>query len=56
MASVSVYKSYAKSVLGSYTLTLTTSDNGRLSASPTELCNYHDHHSQQSKPLLNTAA
>ena len=46
-ASVSVYRSYAKCVLGTKTLTLPTQDNGWLSAPPTELCNYHDNHSQQ---------
>ena len=40
MASVGVYRSYAKCVFGSQTLTPTTWDNGRMSASPTELCNY----------------
>ena len=47
IASVSVYRSYAKSVLGTKTLTLPTQDDGWLSASPTELCNCHDNHSQQ---------
>ena len=65
-ASVSVYGSHAKSLLGTKTLTLPTQNNGWLSASPIEPCNYHDNHSQQrpdsagctcqSKPLLNTAA
>ena len=44
---MSVYKSYAKCVLGTKTLTLPTQDNGRLSGPPTELCSYHDNHSQQ---------
>ena len=47
MVLMSVYKSYAKCVLGTKTLTLPTQDNGWLSAPPTELCNYHDNHSQQ---------
>ena len=47
MASVSVYRSCAKCVLGTKTLALPTQDNGWLSAPPTELCNYHDNHSQQ---------
>ena len=47
MASLSVYRSYAKCVLGSKTLTLPAQDNGWLSAPPTELCTYHDNHSQQ---------
>ena len=47
MASVSVCMSYAKCVLGTKTLTLPTQDNGFLSAPPTELCNYHDNHSQR---------
>ena len=47
MASVSVYRSYAKCVLSTKTLILPTQDNGWLSAPPTELCNYHDNHSQQ---------
>ena len=44
---VSTDRSYAKCVLGTKTLTLPTQDNGWLSAPPTELCNYHDKHSQQ---------
>ena len=47
MVLMSVYRSYAKCVLGTKTLTLPTQDNGWLSAPPTELCNYHDNHSQQ---------
>ena len=48
MASVSVReRSYAKYVLGTETLNLPTQDNGWLSASPTELYNYHDNHSKQ---------
>ena len=42
MASVSVSRSYAKSVLGTKILTLPTQDNGWLPAPPTELCNYYD--------------
>ena len=43
------YRSYAKCVLGikTFDLTLPTQDNGWLSTPPTELCNYHDNHSQQ---------
>ena len=48
MASVSVYRSYAKCVLGTKTLILPTQDNGWLSAPPTELCNY-----QQQQNLIN---
>ena len=47
MASVSVYRSYAKCVLGSKTLILPTQDNGWLSVSPTELCNYQQQQQQQ---------
>ena len=47
MASVSVYRCYAKYVLGTKTLTLPTQDTGALSAPPTEFCNYHDNHYQQ---------
>ena len=47
MASVSVYRSSAKYVLGTKTLTLPTHNTGWMSAPPTELCNYHDNHSQQ---------
>ena len=47
MASVSVYRPYAKCVHGTKTLTLPTQDNAWLSVPPTELCNYHDNHSQQ---------
>ena len=46
MASVSVYRSDAKCVLGTKTLTLPTQNNGWLSTPPTELCNYHDNHFQ----------
>ena len=51
MASVGVYRSYAKCVLGTKTLTLPTQDNEWLSAPPTELCNYHDNNSQQRPDL-----
>ena len=47
MGLVSVYRSYTKCVLGTKTLTLPTQDNGWLYAPSTELCNYHDNHSQQ---------
>ena len=47
MVWMSVYRSYAKCVLGTKTLTLPTQDNGWLSGPPTELCSYHDNHSQQ---------
>ena len=47
MASVSVYRSYAKCVLGSKTLILPTQDNGWLSVPPTELCNYQQQEQQQ---------
>ena len=47
MISVSVYRSYAKYVLGTKSLTLPTQDNGWLSAPPTELLNYRDNRSQQ---------
>ena len=47
MASVSVYRSSAKYVLGTKTFTLPTHDTGWMSAPPTELCDYHDNHSQQ---------
>ena len=47
MASVSVYRSSAKYVLGTKTLTLPTHDTGWMSAPPPELCDYHDNHAQQ---------
>ena len=47
MGLVSIYRSYTKCVLGTKTLTLPTQDNGWLYAPSTELCNYHDNHSQQ---------
>ena len=47
MASVSVYRSYAKCVLGTKTLTLPTQDNGWLSVPATELCNYQQQQQQQ---------
>ena len=49
MASVSVYRSYAKYVLDTKTLILPTQDNGWLSAPPTELCNYQKQQQQQQK-------
>ena len=46
MASVSHYRSYAKcGVLG--TKTLTSHPGHWESATPTEVCNYQDNHSQQ---------
>ena len=50
MASMSVYRSYAKCVLGSKTLILPTQDNGWLSVPPTELCNYQQ---QQQQNFIN---
>ena len=50
MASVSVYRSYAKCVLGTKTLILPTQDNGWLSVPPTELCNYQQ---QQQQNFIN---
>ena len=47
MAALSVYGSSAKYVFGTKTLTLPTKDSGWLSASRTDLCNYHDNYSQQ---------
>ena len=52
MASVSVYRSYAKCVLGTKTLILPTQDNGWLSVPPTELCNYQQQQ-QQPKNFIN---
>ena len=49
MASMSVYRSYAKCVLGSKTLILPTQDNGWLSVPPNELCNYQ----QQQQNFIN---
>ena len=49
MASVGVYRSYAKCVLGTKTLILPTQDNGWLSVPPTELCNYQ----QQQQNCIN---
>ena len=45
MASVSVYRSYAKCVLGTKTLMLPT--HGWLSVPATELCNYQQQQQQQ---------
>ena len=50
MASVSVYRSYAKCVLDTKTLILPTQDNGWLFAPPTELCNYQQ---QQQQNFIN---
>ena len=52
MASVSVYRSYAKCVLGSKTLILPTQDNGWLSVPATELCNYQQQ-KQQKQNFIN---
>ena len=49
MASVSVYRSYAKCVLDTKTLILPTQDNGWLSVPRTELCNYQ----QQQQNFIN---
>ena len=49
MASVSVYRSYAKCVLDTKTLILPTQDNGWLSVPCTELCNYQ----QQQQNFIN---
>ena len=53
MASVSVYRSYAKCVLDTKTLILPTQDNGWLSAPPTELCNYQKQQQQQQEQNFN---
>ena len=53
MASVSVYRSYAKCVLGTKTLILPTQDNGWLSVPPTELCNYQQQQQQQQQNFIN---
>ena len=50
MASVSVYRSYAKCVLDTKTLILPTQDNGWLSVPPTELCTYQQ---QQQQSFIN---
>ena len=50
MASVSVYRSYAKCVLSTKTLILPTQDNGWLSVPATELCNYQQ---QQQQNFIN---
>ena len=47
MASVSVYRSYARCVLGTKTLILPTQDTGWLSVPTTELCNYQRQKQQQ---------
>ena len=53
MASVSVYRSYAKCVLDTKTLILPTQDNGWLSVPPTELCNYQQQQQQQQQIFIN---
>ena len=50
MASVSVYRSYAKCVLSTKTLIFPTQDNGWLSVPATELCNYQQ---QQQQNFIN---
>ena len=50
MASVSVYRSYAKCVLDTKTLILPTQDNGWLSVPPNELCSYQQ---QQQQNFIN---
>ena len=50
MASVSVYRCYAKCVLDTKILILPTQDNGWLSVPPTELCNYQQ---QQQQNFIN---
>ena len=47
MASVSVYRSYAKCVLRTKTLIFPNQDNGWLSVPATELCNYQQQQQQQ---------
>ena len=47
MASVSVYRFYAKCVLRTKTLIFPTQDNGWLSVPATELCNYQQQQQQQ---------
>ena len=47
MASVSVYRSYAKCVLHTKTLIFPTQDNGWLYVPATELCNYQQQQQQQ---------
>ena len=47
MTAVNVYRSSAKYVLGTKTLTLPTQNTGWLSAHPIDLCNYHYNYSQQ---------
>ena len=53
MASVSVYRSYAKCVLSTKTLILPTQDNGWLSLPATELRNYHQQQQQQQQNFNN---
>ena len=52
MASISVYRSYAKCVLGTKTLILPTRGNGWLSAPPTKVCNYQQQQQQQQQQNL----
>ena len=53
MASMSVYRSYAKCALGTKTLILPTQGNGWLFAPPTKLCNYQQQQQQQQQNLIN---
>ena len=53
MASVSVYRSYAKCVLSTKTLIFPTQDNGWLSVPATELCNYQQQQQQQQQNFIN---
>ena len=53
MASVSVYRSYAKCVLDTKTLILPIQDNGWLFVPPTELCNYQQQQQQQQQNFIN---
>ena len=53
MASVSVYRCYAKCVLDTKTLILPTQDNGWLSVPPTELCTYQQQQQQQQQSFIN---
>ena len=53
MASVSVYRSYAKYVLRTKTFIFPTQDNGWLSVPATELCNYQQQQQQQQQNFIN---
>ena len=53
MASVSVYRSYAKCVLCTKTLILPTQDNEWLSVPPTEFYNYQQQQQQQQQIFIN---